>query len=172
MGRQEQGIGASAGRYTLIPRVLVFITTKDRHGEAVLLLRGAPDKRIWPNRLNGLGGHVERGEGVLAAARRELDEEAGVVNASLRLRAVVTIDTGEEQGIGMYVLTGTVTSRAVTSGAEGALEWWPLDALPYAQLVGDLPELLPRVLALSDSDPPVSAHYWYNEHDELQLRFD
>ena len=37
----------------------------------VLLLRGAADKRLWANRYNGLGGHVEAGEDVLSAAKRE-----------------------------------------------------------------------------------------------------
>ncbi|MCH7664271.1 MAG: NUDIX domain-containing protein, partial [Chloroflexi bacterium] len=59
--------GESNDRYQLIPRVLIFIT----RGDEVLLLKGAPDKNLWANLYNGVGGHIERGEDVLSAARRE-----------------------------------------------------------------------------------------------------
>jgi len=60
MGREEQGV-LGHERYVLIPRTLVFLFC----GDQVLLLRGAPTKRIWPDRYNGLGGHLERGESLL-----------------------------------------------------------------------------------------------------------
>jgi len=40
MPKSEQGI--SAGRYMIIPRTLIFIT----RGDSVLLIKGAPDKRL------------------------------------------------------------------------------------------------------------------------------
>ena len=65
MPRADQGVAASRGRYQVVPRTLCFVT----HEDAVLLLKGAPTKRIWPGRYNGLGGHVEPDEDVLAAAQ-------------------------------------------------------------------------------------------------------
>ncbi|HLB48576.1 MAG TPA: NUDIX domain-containing protein, partial [Anaerolineales bacterium] len=65
MPATDQGIRPE--RYQLIPRVLIFIT----HGREVLLLKGAPTKRIWASKYNGVGGHVERGEDFISAARRE-----------------------------------------------------------------------------------------------------
>ena len=55
MGRDEQGVPDSAKRYKTIPRTLCFVC----NGDDVLLLKGAPDKRLWANRLNGVGSHVE-----------------------------------------------------------------------------------------------------------------
>jgi len=55
---------AAEDRYQVIPCVLCFIT----HRDDVLLLRGAPGKRLGPNRYNGVGGHIERNEDVFTAA--------------------------------------------------------------------------------------------------------
>ncbi|MDP3183744.1 MAG: NUDIX domain-containing protein, partial [Anaerolineales bacterium] len=66
MPASEQGV--SRDRYMLIPRTLIFL----RRGDSVLLIKGAPHKRLWANKYNGVGGHLERGEDVLSAARREL----------------------------------------------------------------------------------------------------
>ena len=53
MGQADQKM--IKGRYQVVPRTLCFII----HDDDVLLLRGAPTKRIWPNKYNGVGGHVE-----------------------------------------------------------------------------------------------------------------
>ena len=66
--------GSLTGRYTLIPRTLIFLSC----GNRMLLIKGAPHKRLWANLYNGIGGHVERGEDILSAARRELQEEIGM----------------------------------------------------------------------------------------------
>ena len=62
MNVSEQGTVEPAGRrYHVIPRTLIFVTSRNPLTGAgeVLLLKGAPDKRLWANRYNGLGGHVE-----------------------------------------------------------------------------------------------------------------
>ena len=66
----EQGV--TLDRYMLIPRTMIFL----RRGNSYLLLKGAPTKRLWAGKYNGLGGHVEMGEDVLSSAKRELQEEA------------------------------------------------------------------------------------------------
>jgi len=167
MPRADQGVAASRGRYQVVPRTLCFVT----HEDAVLLLKGAPTKRIWPGRYNGLGGHVEPDEDVLAAALREVREEAGVAVADLRLRGVINIWTGEEAGIMLFIFSAVALSCETTASAEGLLEWVPRSRLHELDLVEDLPALLPRLLEPGGDAQPFFAHYSYDEADRLVTRF-
>jgi len=81
MPHSDQGV--TADRYTVIPRTAIFL----RRGDSYLLLKGAPTKRLWANKYNGLGGHVERGEDVLSATRRELLEETDLTLGNTRMSA-------------------------------------------------------------------------------------
>jgi 8-oxo-dGTP diphosphatase len=164
----EQGSLQSQDRYQLVPRVLCFVFAGDR----VLLLRGAAGKKVWPGLYNGLGGHVERGESIQAAAEREIFEEAGLRVSRLRLRGVVTIDTGVPFGIGLFVFTALAADGALRASDEGSLEWVPLSGVRALPIVADVAVLLERLTAQPESSPPFSAHYGYGERDELVIRFD
>ncbi|MCB0135429.1 MAG: NUDIX domain-containing protein [Caldilineaceae bacterium] len=152
MNATEQATRA-AGRHLVVPRVLIFLTRTTGAGmQEVLLLKGAPGKRLWANKYNGLGGHVEATEDVYTAARREVKEEAGLDVAALMLRGVVTIDTGFDEhgrrpGVLMFVFTGEAPAQAVSPTREGTPEWVPVAALAEYPLVDDLYALLPRALS-------------------------
>jgi 8-oxo-dGTP diphosphatase len=138
----------------------------------VLLLKGAPTKRIWANRYNGLGGHVERGEDLYNATLREVQEEAGLALHDMRLAAVVHADGGDPAlGILFLVFTGWSETREVIDSPEGTLEWHNVEHLPAAAMAPDLPVILPRILALPPGAPPLFLAYRYDEEDRLVITF-
>lgn len=173
MSESEQGVDTNEDRYTVIPRVVVFVFSEPKADGStdVLLLKGAPTKRLWANRYNGLGGHVESYEDVYSAARREIREEAGLDAHDLRLCGIVNIDIGRQTGIGLFVFTARAEERQIQPSVEGIPEWVPLDRIHDYNLVKDVPILLDRIAGMAEDDPPFSARYAYNEREELHIVF-
>jgi 8-oxo-dGTP diphosphatase len=154
-------------RYQFIPRVLVFLT----RGNEVLLIKRAADKKVFPNQYNGLGGHVEKGESVMAAALREVEEESGLKPRDLWLCAVVTIDTGDaDTGINMFVFRGEANAEPRDSN-EGEISWMPASKIAELDMVEDIPTLLPKVLAMKKGETPLWGKYVYDLGGKLKMDF-
>jgi 8-oxo-dGTP diphosphatase len=169
MPKVDQGIEISLKRerYTVIPRTLVFITRGDR----VLLLRGSAKKRIWANKYNGIGGHIERDEDIYSAARREVIEETGLDVEHLRLVGLINIDGDAPTGIMLFVFAADSQSGEPIPSDEGTLEWVERDHITQVDLVEDLPVILPRAINHPLGALPFFAHYSYNEQEQLIIRF-
>jgi 8-oxo-dGTP diphosphatase len=165
MPKYDQGV--SLDRYMLIPRTLIFLI----RGDHILLIKGAPTKRLWANKYNGIGGHIEQGEDTLSAAKRELKEETGLIPDDLWLCGTISVDTGQNPGIGIYVFRGECSTDVLQESAEGKLEWLPINEIVNQPLVEDLFTLIPKVVSQKKSDPPFSAMYSYDAEDHLVIEF-
>ncbi|MFE2719149.1 NUDIX domain-containing protein [Streptomyces mirabilis] len=145
-GPESQGLGKGP-RHQIVPRVLVFGHSVEQ--ESVLLLQGAPDKKIWPGLYNGIGGHIERGEDPLTAAQREFEEETGIALKleAFRLAALINIDMGSaDPGIMLFTFVAETVEQETASSEEGVPEWHRVDRLGELPLVEDLPWLIPTVV--------------------------
>jgi 8-oxo-dGTP diphosphatase len=160
----EQGV--THDRYMVIPRTAIFV----RRGDSYLLMKGAPSKRLWANKYNGLGGHVERGEDILSSAKRELHEEAGLL-VDLWQCGTLIVDTAQEIGICLYIFTGDCETGEPRSSTEGTAEWIPFSHINDLPVVEDLPTLLQRIHEMQRGDPPFSARSYYDDRDQLTVRF-
>ncbi|HLV33997.1 MAG TPA: NUDIX domain-containing protein [Spirillospora sp.] len=168
MGANEQGANATDGRWLTIPRTLCFVL----NGDDVLLMKRAPHKRVFPNRYNGVGGHIERHEDPYNSARREILEETGLEVFDLRLRAIYNVDAGEATGILLFVFTCTSIDRNLRLDSdEGTLHWIPRREVAQLDLVEDLPVILPRILNMAPDAAPLFVHVSYDADDRMQMRF-
>ncbi|MEA1978785.1 MAG: NUDIX domain-containing protein [Chloroflexota bacterium] len=163
------GQQVQAGRYSVVPRCLSFLL----HKEKVLLIRIAEDRGSWSGLLNGVGGHIERGEDPRSAALREIKEETGLILSpvSLYLSGVVTVDVGASPGVGLYIFVGETETLETLSSDEGTPEWIDLDDFEKQSLVKDLPALLPRAIKSYQNKQPFCAVTTFDEDGSPKIRF-
>jgi 8-oxo-dGTP diphosphatase len=118
------------------PLVGTLVYLLDRAGERVLMIRrdARPDDDHY-GKVNGLGGKLEPDEGVVAGARREVREEAGLELTSLQLRGTITwtnFGPNEEEWLGFVFLADSWEGEPPESNPEGSLVWIPLGRLLQA----------------------------------------
>ncbi len=158
--------GLTSPRYSVIPRTAIVL----RRGDASLLLKGSMTRRAWPGKYNCVGGHIEKNEAALSAARRELLEETGL-EADIWLCGVVMVDAGEV-GVCLFVFSGQGNNDPPRASREGAAEWISDQRLGELPVVEDVPVLLARIRQMKPTDSPFFARSHYDENGRISIEFD
>jgi mutator protein MutT len=120
----------------------------------VLLARRSPHRKAYPDLWSFPGGHVEKGESLAAALRRELREEIGIVPIDYRfVEAITDLNTATDDPVSyhMYVVTAWQGGEPTILDTEHTeLRWFTQAeaislsdlALPeYRALLGNLAEI-------------------------------
>lgn len=147
-------------RYHVVPRTIIFVF----EDEKVLLQKGSVTKKINAGLWNGLGGHIERNEDVQTAARRELKEEAGITCKDLEIYGTIMIDVNNEEGILLFVFSGSKPLGEISHSEEGKLEWFPIEKLPTTEIVDDVPVLIRMILKSQREQSIFHALYTYDKN--------
>ena len=111
--------------FTPIVGTLVYLLDRDRD-EVLMIRRDARPDDDHYGKVNGLGGKLEPDEGVVAGARREVDEEAGLDLTSLHLRGTITwtnFGPKREQWLGFVFLADGWSGEPPPANDEGTLVW-------------------------------------------------
>ncbi len=150
-------------RYKVIPRTLIF----SFHDDEVLLLK-KNDISKWGGKFNVLGGHIEPGENILESAKRELEEETGLLDVELIYLGNIMIDVRDDTGIALHIFKGiSETKKFVTSG-EGELFWVKVDEINDSPVLEDVFDLLPLVYKWRLGDLMIVGHYDIHGHRNYQ----
>jgi 8-oxo-dGTP diphosphatase len=159
-------MGNECSRHRARLATLAFV----RNGDEILLLRRPSDSDRFAGLWNGIGGHVEAGEDIRAAARRELCEESGLDVPGLALRGVIHESGLLGQAYVVFLFVGETAQRELRASDGCELVWQPLDKLAALPLVDDVAEILPRLLATRE--PLFVTEAYDGRETRLSLRFD
>jgi 8-oxo-dGTP diphosphatase len=135
---------------SLTSTCLCLLTRAGGDGAPQVLL-GRKKTGFGTGKIVALGGHVEPGESAAEAAAREVKEESGirVAPGSLRRAAHVTFlfPAHPSWDMDVEIFTAADWAGEPSESEEITPGWFPVAALPFADMWLDAPHWLPRVLA-------------------------
>ncbi len=112
---------------------------EDGKGQVLLQRRVKHD---WPG-LTLPGGHVEKGENLIQAVKREIREETGLAILRPRLVGIMEFKTlqGQDDYLTFLYKATSFTGKVVDS-REGKLGWYRIDEVPSDQWAMDMDGIL------------------------------
>ncbi len=127
-----------------VPRdraTLLFVVEPDR----ILLIR--KKRGLGAGKINAPGGRLEPGETPLAAAVRETQEEVGVTPLAPEERGLLRFQFVDGYALSAHVFLARALTGTLVETDEATPHWFPLQAIPYAEMWADDALWLPMMLA-------------------------
>lgn len=110
---------------------LVFVI----RGDEVLLIR--KKRGLGAGKVNGPGGRLEPGEGPLACAIREVQEEVCITPSALEPRGELAFQFTDGYSLGVHVFVAHGFEGEPAETEEAVPFWTPLASLPYDEMWAD-----------------------------------
>jgi len=152
-------------RYQVVPRTLIFI----ERDEDILLIHKNKRDSYGFSKLNGVGGHIEKGEEPYEAAKREILEESGLTIEEISLVAIIFIEIGINPGILLFVFKAKYPGGILKKSDEGNLVWMKRSSInDTMNLVKDFHFLLELSDSYVEGSPPSFVKYLYDENGKLR----
>merc|ERR1712110_55515 len=141
-------------RHAVVPRTLCLVFESALR-ERVLLIEYAARKGKVAGMSNCLGGHIEKGEDIVASAVREVVEESGCAEAdiapSAALAGVVHVADFFNVQVMMFVVTMELSIGSTVAApdyryqsSEGIVSWVPVESVSSRKVFDDVPLILER----------------------------
>ncbi len=126
------------------PRKLFTLCMIHQDGRILL---GMKKKGFGAGRWNGFGGKVEPGEEIIAAATREVREEAGVDPLDIQKAGILEFEfQNDPKVMEVHIFSAKKYAGEPVESDEMRPEWFDIDKIPYNQMWSDDQYWLPMVL--------------------------
>ncbi len=133
-----------------------------REGDKILL--GMKKRGFGAGRWNGFGGKVNPGENILEAAKRELQEESGLVADEMNLVGVISFEYDYQDYLTEVSVFDIKSYAGVLSESEEMRpEWFALGNIPYKEMWPDDLIWLPEFL----NGKKITASFVYDKDDKI-----
>ncbi|KAL5018992.1 hypothetical protein ScPMuIL_004714 [Solemya velum] len=124
--------------WTLGVKMLKKVLTLVLVTEPRRVLLGLKKRGFGEGRWNGFGGKVEKGETIVEAAKRELEEECGLVSDELKRIGLLNFEFVEDPVLlEVHVFTTSLYKGIPTESSEMKPEWFDLSNIPFHQMWPD-----------------------------------
>jgi 8-oxo-dGTP diphosphatase/2-hydroxy-dATP diphosphatase len=112
------------------------------------ILLGMKKRGFGAGRWNGLGGKIDAGESILDAAKRELEEEIGVIADGMTQRGIVEFRwQGKPGAMQVHIFQVDSFKGEPVESEEMWPQWFNISDIPYDEMWPDDRHWLPLFLA-------------------------
>lgn len=112
------------------------------------ILLGMKKRGFGVGKWNGFGGKVSGGETIEAAARRELQEEAGIEAENLEKLGIIEFQfSGDSEIMQVHIFRSDNFSGELAESEEMKPQWFLVEEIPFSEMWPDDAYWLPLLLA-------------------------